>query len=190
MRFADLANAAGLLTLLRLAIGALVSVSPTPALGWLYALAILTDVLDGPVARRRGHASAAGATLDAWADKVLHVNLAWTLVNRDLMPAAFMLAWFTRELIQVLLIPVLVHRWRTLQGRPRTSPWGRATAIALFVAASGVLLGVDASWPTLLTGCLGTVAGLDYARVHLAPLFLAPAAPLAPTLCPPEVSRC
>lgn len=182
MHFADLANAASALTLLRLVLGALAPFAGGDALPWLYGFAILTDVLDGPVARRQGTASAAGATLDAWADKVLHVNLAWTLVNLDRMPALYMLAWFARELIQTLLIPVLVHRWRTGTGQPRTSRWGRATAIGLFLAVCSVLLGIDARPATLLTGLLGTVAGLDYARVHLSPLF-APARP-------PEVSRC
>jgi len=182
VHFADIANAASALTLLRLLLGALVPFAGIDALAWLYGLAILTDVLDGPVARRQGTASPAGATLDAWADKVLHVNLAWTLVNADRMPAAYMLAWFSRELVQATLIPVLVHRWRTGIGQPQTSAWGRATAIGLFVAVCSVLLGIEARPATVLTGLLGTVAGLDYARVHLSPL-------LAPARAP-EVSRC
>ncbi len=174
MRLADLANAASALTLARLLLGA--AVPFVGDLAWLaavYLLAILTDVIDGPLARRTGTASAAGAALDAWADKVLHVNLAWTLVLADRMPAVFMLAWFAREIVQASLIPLLVHRWRTGVGRPATTGWGRATAIALFVAVCCVLVGVDARLPSALTGVLGLVAGLDYTRLHLFPVFAA-----------------
>lgn len=170
MRFHDLATAASALTLARLVLGAAVPFVDHG--GWLaavYGVAILTDVADGPLARHTGTATPAGAALDAWADKVLHVNLAWTLVNAGQMPAVFMLAWFARELIQAPLIPLLVHRWRTGVGRPATSGWGRATAISLFVAVACVLAQVDARLPTLVTGLLGTIAGVDYARVHLAP---------------------
>ena len=128
-------------------------------------------MLDGPIARRTGRVTRAGATLDAWADKALHVNLAWHLTLLGLIPAWWMLAWFSRELVQLPMIPVLIHRWRTLQGEPRTSRWGIATAVALAFAVCAVLVGRPSVSLTVLVGVLGLLAGADYGRIHLSPVL-------------------
>lgn len=169
MHVRDVCNAAGFVTLLRLPVAV---AAPFLADGpWLlpaYAFALLTDVVDGPIARRTGTASPAGAALDGWLDKILHVNLAWSLAVADRIPDVWMLAWFSREILQAALIPVLIHRFRVERGpRPRTSLWGRATAISLAAAVVFVLLGRNATILTTLTGVLGTIAGLDYAIRHL-----------------------
>ncbi|MFZ5478642.1 MAG: CDP-alcohol phosphatidyltransferase family protein [Myxococcota bacterium] len=132
-----------------------------------YLLALATDVADGWVARRTGTGSDAGAALDGWLDKILHVNLAWALAVRDRVPDWFLLCWFAREILQLAMFPFLMHRFRVGTGpRPRTSEWGRATAIVLAVAMVAALVGLDATLLTLATGALGVVAGLDYARLH------------------------
>lgn len=168
MRLADLNNLAGFVTLLRLPLAVAAPFLPPAWLFAAYLFGLLTDVLDGPIARRTGTTSAAGAALDGWLDKVLHVNVGWTLAVRDVVPDWFMLCWFSRELIQGPLVPVLIHRFRTQKGEaPRTSPWGRATAILLAVAFAMAMAGVDATVPTVLSGVTGTVAGLHYAVRHL-----------------------
>lgn len=171
MRFADLASLASALTILRLVLAGILPLFSSDLLLAGYLIALATDVLDGPIARRTGRASPAGATLDAWADKALHVNLAWHLVLSGAMPAWWMLAWFSREIVQLPMIPVLIHRWRTLQGEPETTWWGRATAIVLAVTVITVLIGYSSIWLTLLTGVLGLVTGAHYGSIHLRPVL-------------------
>lgn len=175
MQLRQLYNVAGALTFSRLLLAAAMPfVVPTPWGLWVYLFALLTDVVDGAVARRTGTASAAGAAFDGWVDKTLHVNLGWTLAVLDRMPDWWMLAWFSRELIQVVMHPVLMHNFRTGRGpAPRTSLLGRITAILLAVSTVTVLCDGDALVPTVLTGAFGTAAGLHYGWIHLLahPLF-------------------
>ncbi len=169
MRVRELFNAAGALTGSRLLL--------TAAMPWLlhhdlglaaYLVAIGTDMADGAVARRTGTASASGAAWDAWVDKALHVNLAWTLAVDDVIPDPWLLAWFGREILQCAMIPLVIHRFRLERGPPpQTSILGRATAILLAVAVIVVLLGWDASVLTALTGIAGVGAGLHYGWIHL-----------------------
>lgn len=171
MRWAHLATPAGALTLLRLLMaGTLPYALGTPWLLPLYLFALWTDVADGYVARRWNHATRAGAAFDAWVDKSLHVNLGWALALADQVPDWFMLCWFSRELIQLPMHFFLMHRFRTEEAPPpRTSAWGRATALTLALAFCLVLGGWPASratlWLTVLTGALGAVASLHYAWI-------------------------
>ncbi len=169
MRVRELFNAAGALPGSRLLIAA--------AMPWLlhadlglaaYLVALATDVADGAVARRTGTASASGAAWDAWVDKALHVNLAWSLAVDDVIPDLWMLAWFGREILQCAMIPLVIHRFRLEQGPPpRTSILGRATAILLALSVVRVLLGWDARVATALTAVAGVGAGLQYGWTHL-----------------------
>jgi phosphatidylglycerophosphate synthase len=169
MRFAQLANAAGALTLARLPIAvAMPWLVYTPAALPAYLLAIATDVVDGVVARRTRTQSPAGAALDAWMDKILHVNLAWTLAVADRIPDVWMLAWFSRELLQIAMFGPLLHRFRTGKAPPPdTSRMGRVTAVVLFVAVVTVLLGYDATLATAAVGALGVATSAQYARTYL-----------------------
>jgi phosphatidylglycerophosphate synthase len=168
MRLRDLLTLASAISTLRLGVAvAMPFLVEGPWALPAYLFAIGTDVVDGIVARRTGTASDAGAAFDAWLDKILHVNLGWALAVRDVVPDWFMLCWFTRELLQIAMFPFLMYRFRVGTGpRPKTSVWGRATAIVLAVAMVCVLAGLDGTVPTLLTGALGLVAGIDYARIH------------------------
>lgn len=169
MRLGDLVTVASAVTALRLGIGATVPlwVDSPAALGW-YALAIGSDLADGLIARRTGTATRAGAAFDAWTDKILHVQLGWTLGIRDVVPDWFGLAWCARELVQGPLVFVLIHRFRTARAPPpRTSLLGRATSLALFVAVVLTLAGRDATAWSALTGLLGLAAGLHYAWIYL-----------------------
>ena len=170
VRFADLATVASSFSVLRIALAALIPLLPQP--WWLpvYLVALSTDVIDGMVARRTGTVSTAGATLDAWADKILHGNVAWTLVNAGIIPGWWMLAWFAREILQVPMVFALVHRWRTGVGSPSTRLSGRLTTILLSLVTVLALVG----WPSLLLTVavlvLGMMAGIEYARLHFANL--------------------
>jgi CDP-diacylglycerol--glycerol-3-phosphate 3-phosphatidyltransferase len=169
MSLRHLWNLAGAITGLRLLLAAAMPFAIHA--GWglpVYAFALVTDMVDGPVARRTGTASTAGAAFDGWVDKTLHVNLAWTLAVADRMPDAWMLAWFSRELIQVAMHPFLMHSFRTGTGPPpRTSLLGRITTVLLAFSVVLVMSGWDATAPTLLTGVSGAAAGLHYGWIHV-----------------------
>lgn len=185
MKWSHLVTPAGALTTLRLVMAG--TLPYALGTGWLlplYLFAVWTDVADGYVARRFGHSTRAGAAYDAWVDKSLHVNLGWAIALADIVPDWFMLCWFSRELIQLPMHFFLMHRFRTEQAPPpRTSGWGRATAITLWAAFCVVLGG----WPTssaalvltVATGVLGTIASLDYAVFFFG--LKPPARPSAPT---------
>ncbi len=168
MRFSHLWNLAGLLTLARLvAACAMPWLEPTPWLLPVYLVALVTDVLDGWVARRTGTTSAAGAALDAWVDKILHVNLLWSLTLADRMPVMWMPALFARELIQAPMIPLLVRRFRKLEGPPPASSWvGRGATIGLAVTTVSAIVGHPSQVLAGSTALLSIAAGFDYARVH------------------------
>lgn len=174
MRLSQLVTLASGLSWLRLALTAALPLLPREL--WLptYLAALLTDVLDGAVARRMGTSSAAGATLDAWADKALAVNTGWTLVNAGVAPGWWMLLWFSREIVQVPLVFVFAHRWRTGIGQPATRPLGRATTILLAFTLTLSLAGAPSLLLTVVVGTLGLAAGMDYARLHFSHLRTVP----------------
>ena len=168
MRFSHLWNLAGLFTGLRLAAAcAMPWLEPTAWLLPVYLFALLTDILDGWVARRTGTTSAAGAALDAWVDKILHVNLLWSLTLADRLPALWMPALFARELIQAPMIPLLVRRFRKLEGPPPASSWfGKGATIGLALTTVSAIVGPTSQLLAGTTALLSLCAGLDYARRH------------------------
>ena len=168
----DLANLAGVLTASRLPLAVVFSLvvhDPTWALA-VYALAMATDVVDGPVARWTGRTSQSGALLDGFVDKVFQVNAAWSLVLVDAVPSWWLLCWFSREILELLMVPWL---WKTFfHGRARlhrSTASGKGLTIAIAVACGVVLCG--GVWPggvdlvavlTPLLGAWGVANGLLY----------------------------
>lgn len=191
----DLANPAGLLTASRLPLAALFPLvvhDPAWAFG-VYALAMFTDVIDGEVARRTGHTSQTGALLDGFVDKVFQVNAAWALAVADLVPAWWLLCWFSRELVQLVMVPWL---WRTfLDGRARphhATRSGKNLTMALAVTVAVVL--AQPWWPAGLTvaavvtpalGLWGLANGLAYIQRSWRLQPEARPAPPPPTAHPP-----
>ena len=168
MRLSDLYTLASALTLGRLAIAAsLPWLEPTPWLLPAYGVALLTDVLDGMVARRTGTASEAGAVLDAWCDKILHVNLALVLVVAGRFPAMWMAALFAREILQATMILPLIHRIRLRRGPlPATSALGRVSTVLVAVVLALAILGSTPTWLVAVTGAASIAAGLQYGWIH------------------------
>lgn len=127
-RWATWANA---LSLLRLALvpllGAAILHGQHRAAGALFALAVATDLADGPLARRRGEASALGGLLDHAVDATLCV--------------VGLAAWAHRGELPTLLAPLVAVAFvqyvldsRALDGRPlRASALGRWNGIAYYV---------------------------------------------------------
>ena len=167
LRPGELLNLAGALTLVRLPLAVLfpfVAHDTVMAL-LVYAAAVLSDALDGPVARYTRTTSQAGAFSDGWLDKIFHIQAAWSLVNVDLIPGWWMWLWFSRELVQGALVPWYVHRY--MRGfTPPNQPLriGRLTAIALagaFIAS--ILRAPQVAFPlTVFCGIGGLLAAFGY----------------------------
>jgi len=165
----DLLNLAGLLTLSRLSMAAAAPAftHDRQALAILLALAMLTDVIDGPVARATGKVSRTGAMIDGWVDKVFLVNFAWTLSVGDWVPAWVLLPWFIREIVQGLMFPFMVWRYFLAQcAWPEPSRVGKvattALATAMFAALADLPMVLHAA--TALCGATGTWAVVGYWR--------------------------
>jgi len=169
LQWADLANTAGAITIGRLGIAVafpLIVHSPRWAL-IAYTVAIVSDVVDGNVARWTGTQSHTGGVVDGWVDKVLHINAAWAMALHDYMPAWWLWLWFSRELVQGAMVFWLVGDFHS--GRVRvqqTSLWGRITAVSLAAVFIATLTNMHAlSFPlTCFTGVAGIAAAVGYFR--------------------------
>jgi len=169
LRPLQLCNLSGMLTLMRLPLAILFPfVLDRPHLALLvYFAAVLSDALDGPVARWRGTTSQIGAFADGWLDKIFHIQAAWSMAVLEIIPGWWMWLWFSRELIQGLAVPWYVHRY--MQGSvPPNAPSGigRLTAILLAIAFVPSILGYRAvAFPlTVVVGVLGTCTALGYLK--------------------------
>jgi len=97
--------------------------------GLLFAIAVVTDLCDGPVARRRGEASPRGALFDHAVDAVFVTALLAALAWRDVL---------TPLLPLLVATAFLQYVWDSdaLRGQAlRTSRIGRGNGIAYYVAA-------------------------------------------------------
>lgn len=104
----------------------------------VFATAAFTDLLDGYVARRRGHESRLGAFLDPLADKLLLVASFATLTYLKVLPAWIMIVVVSRDAI-LMLGALLVHM---IGGRiyPRPSLAGKlATFFQILTVLAGLL---------------------------------------------------
>ena len=175
LRLRDVLNAAGLLTLSRFPIAV---AYPFLATDDMVALAVLlvaasTDLLDGVIARATNCTSHTGAVLDGWIDKVLYVNVAWTLVNFHDVPGWWMLAWFSREILQGIAVPLLVPAYYRGLPRARASTvLGKLTTwmVGLSLVASLLDLWPIAMVLTPLAGVTGFVSASRYLYRELSDL--------------------
>ena len=107
--------------------------------------------------------------LDGWIDKVLYVNIAWTLVLLHDVPAWWMLAWFSREILQGFFVPVLVPAY--YRGLPRARESTIGGKIPWLVGISLVASLVDQWWLagilTPMAGGVGFISAARYLRREL-----------------------
>jgi cardiolipin synthase len=167
LRLGDLANAAGAITIARLILAVtfpLIMHAPDWAL-FAYVVAVISDVVDGNLARWTGTASHTGGVLDGWVDKILHINVAWSMVLHGLMPGWWMWLWFSREIIQGGMVIWLTGRFHRGEVQVQhTSLPGRITAVSLAAVVVLTFLGhtTTALCLTWCTGAAGIVSGVGY----------------------------
>jgi phosphatidylglycerophosphate synthase len=135
----------------------------------LVVLAGVSDVLDGPVARRVGP-SRAGAVLDPVADKAFTVSAFVTIALEHAgksIGALELAAVLLRDIAAIGgLLAVLLLRRRPVTVPARRS--GKAATVCQFATLAAVLLGSDLARPlVLLTAAVSVVAVVDYGRQGL-----------------------
>jgi len=160
-------NWAGVVTFLRLCIGVLypiLAVDWFSALCWLL-IGAISDSLDGWLARRFNTVSHTGGFMDGWVDKIFGINVAWTIVLMG--HVEWWMGWllFTREWIQIPLVPYYVHRY--MNGNvPKNRPFwaGKAASFLLFTTLVVGLLGwsITAAVTSISAGILGLWSALIY----------------------------
>lgn len=102
----------------------LLLLQPAPvAAAALFAGLMLTDFLDGHLARRRGEVTVTGAILDPVADKTVVLIGSAAMLGLGLLPAWYVALAWTRNVAQLLAIPLLVWWLRIpFHVRPKVHP--------------------------------------------------------------------
>ena len=116
-------NVSGLITLLRLPLALIFPfVAADPFLATVVLLlAAFSDAIDGVVARKMNTESHIGGFADGWVDKIFNINAGWSLVVFDWTPWWVSCLLFTREWIQIPMVPYYVTRY--VRGdRPTNTP--------------------------------------------------------------------
>jgi CDP-diacylglycerol---glycerol-3-phosphate 3-phosphatidyltransferase len=138
----------------------------------VFAVAMVTDWLDGWWARRSGQSSELGGLLDPIADKLLVIAALVMLVGR-VLPAWMVAAIVAREFLVSALRLAALQRGVVMSARDlgKLKTWSQAIAAALGGLAAGGAVRDDVAWIALLVALVLTwISGLDYAR--LAPRVL------------------
>jgi CDP-diacylglycerol--glycerol-3-phosphate 3-phosphatidyltransferase len=133
----------------------------------VFALAMVTDYVDGWWARRYGRASDLGRLLDPVADKVLVIATLIVLVDR-VVPGWMVAGIVAREFLVSGLRLAALERGVVMAARDlskvKTSVQAAAAALA-GLAAGGAIADELAWWALLFALVVTWVSGLDYARV-------------------------
>lgn len=131
----------------------------TPIFLVLFGLALLSDVLDGVIARRLNVESDLGARLDQWADFALWVSFpvgAWWLwpeiVRREAPYAALA--------IVCLLLPTAIA-YAKYREVPGYHTWSAKTSAVLMGISVPLLLVFDVAWPFRIAALWQLVAAVD-----------------------------
>jgi CDP-diacylglycerol--glycerol-3-phosphate 3-phosphatidyltransferase len=152
----------------------------------IFAVAALTDVLDGRIARARGQVTALGVFMDLTADKVLVAGVMIAMVEVGILPTWIVATNIARELViggirQLAASASVVIAARAL-GKAKTLAT-LVGMILLLVAYDGPrgavgspaseLLASVGFWVMVLATLLAVVSAVDYLRGAL-PMLLGP----------------
>ena len=137
------------------------------------ALAGLTDVLDGWLARESGQVTATGAVLDPIADKAFALSVVATLIAQGKIPRWGIPALLAREILEGPLLLWVLLEARAGEKAPvtevRANVPGKMATVAQFAAVMAALE-LPAALPAALAlaAVTGTVAGVAYWRREMA----------------------
>ncbi len=130
----------------------------------VFALAMLTDQVDGWLARRAGTSTDLGKILDPVADKILVVAAMIVLV--PVLPAWMVATIVAREFLVSGLRQAALERGVVVAARDlsKLKTWLQGIAVTLGGLAAGGAFSDDVAWWALLIALVFTLAsGLEYA---------------------------
>ena len=120
----------------------------------IFALAVISDGVDGYLARSQGQQTRLGTFLDPLADKLLLdcalVILALGVRDLYLIPVWFVVLVIARDLIRLVLAVRLYFRWTKGEVRIRPNAWGKTSAVMVMAIVLWVLIHPSGS-PQLIT---------------------------------------
>ena len=134
---------------------------PWPAI--IFTVTIVTDALDGFIARWRKQITPLGSFLDPLADKLLMFSSFLTLSYLKIIPLWLFVVILSRDLLIVLGWTVVFFLTGSTEIKPRLL--GKLTTIFQMVTIWLVLLELPAAWTgrmLLATVLVTTLSGLDY----------------------------
>ena len=128
----------------------------------VYVLAILTDYLDGILARRSGKVTAFGKLMDSVADKALITTMFFALVAEGSMPAWMAAIMVVREFAVTGLRMVALEADEVIAA----NRWGKIKMVAQSLAVFVLLLGYFEAgyWVMLLATVLTLLSGWSYLK--------------------------
>ena len=128
----------------------------------VYALAILTDYLDGILARRSGKVTAFGKLMDSVADKALISTMFFALVAEGSMPAWMAALMVVREFAVTGLRMVALEAEEVIAA----NRWGKAKMVAQSAAVFILLIGFFqvGYWVMLVATVLTLLSGWSYLK--------------------------
>ena len=143
---------------------------PIPALAVL-ALAGLSDVVDGFIARRWNMVTATGTVLDPVTDKLFVLVVVAALVSTGRLPFPEVLLLATRELGELPLVvwwAVSHQRRRARSENPMANVPGKLVTVLQFATVAAALFSSPLTGPLLAaTAVAGVLAAAVYARREL-----------------------
>ncbi len=164
----DLVRAPTLISLLRLPLGVTFFATvdrPVLALA-VIAVAGLTDVVDGWLARRTDQVTAMGAVIDPITDKSFVACVIAALVLREKLPLLGVLALATREIGELPLVAWFALSNRARRARteqPMANLPGKLVTTLQFASVTAALFGWAARDPLLIvTAVVGAIAAIAY----------------------------
>ncbi len=128
----------------------------------VYALAILTDYLDGILARRSGKVTAFGKLMDSVADKALISTMFFALVAEGSMPAWMAAVMVVREFAVTGLRMVALEAEEVIAA----NRWGKAKMVSQSAAVFVLLVGYFqvGYWMMLVATVLTLLSGWSYLK--------------------------
>ncbi|MDQ3913225.1 MAG: CDP-diacylglycerol--glycerol-3-phosphate 3-phosphatidyltransferase [Actinomycetota bacterium] len=128
----------------------------------VFVVAILTDYLDGILARRSKEVTAFGKLMDSVADKAVIVSLFFAFVAEGSMPAWMATAMVVREFAVTGLRMVSVEAGEVIAA----NNWGKAKMVSQSLAVLILLLGYVnlGYWAMLIATVLTLLSGWSYLR--------------------------
>ena len=121
----------------------------------VFIVMLLTDVLDGNLARMWNSTSTFGAFLDHGTDKLISVTLSWVAYQYYGLPSWAFYLVLIRELA---VVAGGLHLWRSKGRNPGSNIYGKVAGTVLLVAVYSYILDFRYKEALLLVGIIGIIA--------------------------------